>query len=177
MSQPFPTYPSPAGPSMPWPPVASPPPAPPRPRPWRTVVLVLIGFVVGVLVGSAGASSAPAPTRATEVPAAPSVSASAPTPERPSAASTAPATEAPAAVPAGTYPAGVYRLGHDIAPGDYVTDGPTGPVKLATWSRLSDTSGDAPPIAFGVVEGHTVMTVSASDAAVRFTGSATWRAA
>jgi hypothetical protein len=148
-------------------------------RRWITAGIVLASLfllMVGcsaLVVGAAGSATAPAPSVPVSAPAASSPVGA------PRDTATAPAaTVAPEAdiVPMGAYPAGTYRLGYDIAPGDYVTDGPTGPVRLATWSRLSDTSGASAPIAFGIVEGHTVITVSASDAAVKFTGSATWRA-
>jgi len=144
-------------------------------RRWITVGAVLLALLVlmvgcGVAVGAAASGgTAPTATSAPTAPAASSPAPAAPAPVEPSAAPTA---------PAGTYGPGTYRLGNDIAPGDYVTDGPTGPAGFATWSRLSNTSGDyTAVIATGIVEGHTVITVSANDAAVQFTGPATWRVA
>jgi hypothetical protein len=164
MSQPFPTQ-----TPYPYPPA---PPAPARRRPWRGIVIAFVAFLVGLLVGSAS-GTAPAATSAPTAPPAVSVAPAAPAPVEPSAAATAPA---PAT--AGTYGPGTYRLGHDIAPGDYVTDGPTGAIKLATWSRLSATDGAMDSIiASGVVEGPTTITIKSTDVAVHFTGQATWHAA
>jgi hypothetical protein len=137
------------------------------------VLVALFVLMVGcsALVVGAAASDGTA-SRATSAPtasAAPSLAPAAPAPVAPSAAPTA---------PAGTYGAGTYRLGNDIAPGDYVTDGPTGASDFSTWSRLSDTSGDYTAIiASGIVEGPTTITVKSTDAAVHFTGHATWHAA
>lgn len=154
-------------------------------RRWITVGIVLAVAFLGLVGCSAivvSAASAGAHAAAT-APAAPPAASTAPRPAAGSAAPTAPALSsaepsAAPSLPAGTYGPGTYRLGNDIAPGDYVTDGPSGPNGFATWSRLSDTSGDyTAVIATGIVEGHTVITVSANDAAVHFTGPATWRVA
>lgn len=150
-------------------------------RRWITVGIVLGVLFLGMVSCSAivvSAASAGAHAAAT-APAAPPAASTATTPGTLSAAPTAPAAPSAApSLPAGTYTAGTYRLGDDIAPGDYVTDGPSGLNGFASWSRLSNTSGDyTAVIATGIVEGHTVITVSANDAAVQFSGPATWRVA
>lgn len=85
-----------------------------------------------------------------------------------------PAPELPAEdTPAG-FGEGVYEVGRDLQPGVFRTDGPTSDYGCA-WYRLADNSGEFDAIiAMDVVDGPASVTVSDSDAFVKFTGSCSW---
>jgi hypothetical protein len=156
-----------------------------RPSTWLAgfpAVLLAIGLIVSATVTSTAVRAPaappsvtvttppvtvlPAPVAAPIVPAVPAV------PEAPSPALPGRSD----ATLSGIYGAGTYVVGRDIAPGGYWTRGPDYG-DLATWQRLADTSGEAAPLALGVVEGPTQITILSTDKAVKFTGGATWTAA
>lgn len=112
------------------------PPPPPipkarRPRRWPWILGMAGTLVVGIIIG-AGSSGNGTPTPA----AAPS-SNTAP-------AATAPATQKPAAPsgPATSFGDGTFKVGEDIAPGSYKTNGPRSGSPTCYWARLADDSGN-----------------------------------
>jgi hypothetical protein len=82
------------------------------------------------------------------------------------------ATAATAAVT--SFGDGTYRVGVDIQPGTYRTDGPEGGRQFCYWERLSGFSGETDDIiANGNEPGQAFLEVAASDVAVGSSGC-TW---
>ncbi len=126
---------------------------PPAPRSQKKTILThgavgLVCLILGVGIGAAGSESedtndsgepsASAPQEETEEEAPPA--AEEPEAEAEPAGDAEPEPEGPAE----SFSDGVHLVGEDIAPGEYVTDGPDpdGLVPMCYWSRNSDASGE-----------------------------------
>ncbi|WP_040690145.1 hypothetical protein [Nocardiopsis lucentensis] len=94
---------------------------------------------------------------------------------------TGPAESGPAPEPepeeASTVGNGVHRVGEDIEPGTYTTEGPDPDdiVPMCYWARLSGLSGEFDDIiANGNLEGPGVVVVEEGDAALELSGDCEW---
>jgi hypothetical protein len=116
------------------------------------VVIFLVGVTLGVL--SRGSSTVRVVTTTTVTAPGPSVGAAAP-------------------VTGGSFSDGLYRVGVDIAPGNYHTNGGAN----CYWERLNNLSGGFTAIiANGEPTGPATVRVNASDKAFSVHGGCTWTA-
>lgn len=124
----------------------------------RRTILVLL--VVGCLVVTACAKEDAATTGTTATGGSP-------------ATTTSPAPPGPKTSFRGE---GIYRVGADIAPGTYVSAGPTGSGSCY-WARLSNLSGDDNLLANDISEGPSTVEVLESDVALQTKGCQQWKLA
>lgn len=166
---------------MTYPPQPPPPPVGPAPKP-KMATWKKIGIGVGVFFLLSGCVAAIGDMDDTDT--APQADASAEPSVEPSEAATeedeaaAPEEEPePEPEPEPTVGDGVHRVGDDIDPGVYTTDGPDpdGIVPMCYYARLSGLSGELDDvIANNNIEGSGTVEVSESDAALELSGGCEW---